>query len=88
MELPTVSAGKKKTSININAKKQYYNAHNFIMIPFSLLETVGLLDIDVVIIVVEASLIIDVSLIGELESISVGNNLHLRFWTVKFKHSS
>ena len=58
------------------------------MIPFSLLETVGLLDIDVVIIVVEASLIIDVSLIGELESISVGNNLHLRFWTVKFKHSS
>ena len=58
------------------------------MIPFSLLETVGLLDIDVVIIVVEASLIIDVSLIGELESISVGNNLHLRFWTVKFKHGS
>ena len=58
------------------------------MIPFSLLEAVGLLDIDVVIIVVEASLIIDVSLIGELESISVGNKLHFRFWTVKFKHGS
>ena len=23
--------------------------------------------------------------IGELESISVGNNLHLRFWSAKFK---
>ena len=49
-----------------------------ILSPFSVLETIGLLDIDVVIVVVEASLIIDVSLIGELESISVGNKLHLR----------
>ena len=64
MEVPTVSADKKeKTSINVNVKKQYYNVHNFLLIPFSLLETVGLLDIDVVIIVVEASLMIDVSLV-------------------------